>query len=178
MFRLPPIRSLLSNFILWVVVPLSLVLFGVIVASLVAYQRTFTSLLVNRDQQLAALAVEHVSEAMDGYARMLGAVTTASGWRVPSVVAWTGGLTRAQTSLRVFNAGVAAVDANGRLLVADPPDVPPLNPQSQTRTISSGCETSYNLHLAASSTAAATGETWSSSRCRFSLTSTPFWAPS
>ena len=126
MLRLPPPRSLLSNFILWVVVPLSLVLFGVIITSLAAYQRTLTSLLVNRDQQLAALAVERVSEAMDGYATMLGAVTTASDWRTPSVAAWTSGLTRARTSLRVFNAGVAAVDENGRLLAADPPDVSPV----------------------------------------------------
>jgi acyl-CoA hydrolase len=75
--RWPPrFRSLLAQFTLRVIVPLSLVMFGVIAASLYAYQQVVTTLLIDRDHQLAVLSAARVSEAVEGYARVLEALAT------------------------------------------------------------------------------------------------------
>jgi signal transduction histidine kinase len=109
-------RSLPSRFILLVIAPLSLVLFGVILVNLVVYQETLTSLVVSRDQQLAAVVMERVSETMRGYAQRLEAAAGAPGLRSPSSEVRAAALANASASLRLLNAGTAIVDQNGQLL--------------------------------------------------------------
>ena len=119
-------RSLLSRFVVLVITPLSLVLFGVIIVDMIAYQRTLTSLLVNRDQQLAAVAVERVSETMQGYARMLGTAASAPDLRSASAPEQAAALAHAAMSAQMFTAGMAIVDSSGQVLAATPPDSPPV----------------------------------------------------
>ncbi len=126
MLKLLRNRSLLSRFILLVIAPLSLVLFGVIIVDMIAYQRALTSLLVNRDQQLAAVAVERVSETMQGYAGMLETAASAPDLRSASATDRAAALAHASTSAQVFTAGMAIVDSSGQVLAATPPDSPPV----------------------------------------------------
>ena len=119
-------RSLLSRFVLLVITPLSLVLFGVILVNLVAYQRTLTSLLTSRDQQLAAVVVERLSESLQSYVRTLAAAAQQPDLRSPSDQVRDAALARAAGSLREFNAGLAVVDSSGQVLSATPPDSPPV----------------------------------------------------
>jgi signal transduction histidine kinase len=114
--RWSPLWSLLSRFVVLVVVPLSLVLFGVIVFSLVAYQQSLTSLLVDRDQQLAVLVAARVDEAVQADARLLETLANSSDIRGQTADTWPASLADKSQTLQIFDAGVMLVDQGGRVL--------------------------------------------------------------
>lgn len=119
-------RSLLAQFILRVVAPLSLVMFGMIGVSLYAYQQVLTALLVDRDRQLAVVTAERISTATEGFARALEALATTSDVRSSSLAARTAALTGAAEVLKIFSAGVAILDQEGNVQVAAPAGASPV----------------------------------------------------
>jgi signal transduction histidine kinase len=125
--RWPPrFRSLLAQFTLRVIVPLSLVMFGVIAASLYAYQQVVTSLLIDRDHQLAVLSAARVSEAVEGYARVLEALATSPEVQSHSAEMRATALEDAADALQFFDAGVVIVDRDGAMLTVAPPGSSPV----------------------------------------------------
>jgi len=125
--RWPPrFRSLLAQFTLRVIVPLSLVMFGVIAASLYAYQQVVTSLLIDRDHQLAVLSAARVSEAVEGYARVLEALATSPEVQSHSAEMRAAVLEDAADALQFFDAGVVIVDRDGAVLTVAPPGSSPV----------------------------------------------------
>lgn len=122
----PGFRSLLTQFTLRVIVPLALVMFGVIAASLYAYQQVVASLLVDRDRQLAVLSAARVSEAAEGYARVLEALATSPEMQSSSAEVRAAALQDASDALQFFNAGVVIVDRDGAVLTIAPPGPPPV----------------------------------------------------
>ena len=125
--RWPPrFRSLLAQFTLRVIVPLALVMFGVIAASLYAYQQVVTTLLVDRDRQLAMLSAARVSEAVEGYARVLEALATSPEVQSNSAEMRATALEDAADALQFFDAGVVIVDRDGAVLTVAPPGSSPV----------------------------------------------------
>jgi hypothetical protein len=103
-------RSLHAQTILRIVLPLSLIIAGLVVASLYIYNRVVTSLIVERHHQLADLAAASVSEGIEGYASVLE--TLASDQRLLSQFPEerAGALLEAEEVLEIFDAGVLIVD--------------------------------------------------------------------
>lgn len=107
------LRSLFAQSLLWIAIPLSLLMLGVILMSLLAYQRTVGALLVDRDRQLAVLSATRVSQDLDIYAdhlEDLAAEPSTLNARLGSATPWQDLPTEV---MRVFNAGVVIVDENG-----------------------------------------------------------------
>lgn len=125
--RWPPrFRSLLAQFTLRAIIPLALVMFGVIAASLYAYQQVVTSLLVDRDRQLAILSAARVSEAVEGYARVLEALATTPEVQSDSAEVRAAALEGAAEALQFFGAGVVIVDRDGVVLTIAPSESSPV----------------------------------------------------
>ena len=122
----PRFRSLLAQFALRVIVPLSLVMFSVIAASLYAYQQVVTSLLIDRDHQLAVLSAARVSEAVEGYARVLEALATSPEVQSNSATLRVTALEDAADTLQLFDAGVVIVNRDGVILTVAPPGPSPV----------------------------------------------------
>lgn len=107
------LRSLHAQAILRIVLPLSLIIAGLVAASLFTYSRIVTSLIVERHHQLADLAAASVSEGIEGYASVLE--TLASEERLLSQFPEEriGALLEAEEVLGIFDAGVFIVDEEG-----------------------------------------------------------------
>ena len=73
------LHSLHAQALLRIVLPLSLIIAGLVVASLYIYNRVVTSLIVERHRQLAHLAAASVSEGIEGYASVLETLTSICG---------------------------------------------------------------------------------------------------
>lgn len=71
MARSSPTRKLLPQSVLWIGLPVGLVLVAAIVAGLLAYQQVVSSLLVDRDRQLAALSAGQIGRALGDQALVL-----------------------------------------------------------------------------------------------------------
>lgn len=80
----------------------------------------------DRDRQLATLSATRVSEAVQGYARVLEALASNPDLRGPSWEARDAVLKSASETLAVFNAGAVLVDRHGRALNAAPEGVQPV----------------------------------------------------
>ncbi len=118
------LHSLLAHFALRVIAPLTLVMVVMIAAGLYAYQQTITSLLIDRDQQLAVLSAAQLSEAMAGYARELGKPAqipfVAQNVKLGLKPVWSRGPLTASGLLEIFTAGVVAVNAEGQVVDVTP----------------------------------------------------------
>ena len=106
MHRSLPFRSLLPQFTFRVILPLSLVIFGVIATGLYASQQTVTSLLIERHRQLATLSAARVSEAVEGYIRVLEALAETPEIQSDSSSVQLNKLQSVSDTLEIFNAGV------------------------------------------------------------------------
>ncbi len=119
-------RSLLAQSLLWIILPLSLVVVAIILAGTFTYQQIVTSLLIDRDRQLATLSATRVSQALNGYA---GSLQTFSRQALPySALDFLAEVkldppTEIKTN---FNAGVLLVDKYGQVLTSAPSIVDPL----------------------------------------------------
>jgi signal transduction histidine kinase len=109
-------RSLHAQAILRIVLPLSLILAGLVVASTYNYNRIVTSLIVERHHQLAGLAAASVSEVIEGYASVLD--TLASKHRLLSRLPEERleALQEAEDVFDIFDAGVLIVDKQGLVI--------------------------------------------------------------
>jgi signal transduction histidine kinase len=101
-----------------IVLPLSLIITGLVVASLYTYNRVVTSLITERHRQLADLAAASVSEGIEGYASVLE--TLASEQRLLSQFPEerAGALLEAEEVLGIFDAGVFIVDEQGSVITS------------------------------------------------------------
>ena len=115
-------RSLLAQSVLRIILPLSLVLLGVIAAGVFANARVVTSLLVERNRQLAMLSAASISDTLEGYARVLEVLAGNVDVRSESAEVRLAVLQDAADALEIFNTGVAIVDGNGAVLTAVPAD--------------------------------------------------------
>src|SRR5689334_2862734 len=113
-------RSLLAQSVLWIALPLALLMISLVVAGAFAYRQIVASLLIDRDRQLAILSAQQVSEAINGYARILETLATDADIRNPSPAVRSGELADAANVLEVFNGGVRVVDQNGKVISAAP----------------------------------------------------------
>lgn len=113
-------RSLLAQSVLWIALPLALLMISLVVAGAFAYRQIVASLLIDRDRQLAILSAQQVSEAINGYARVLETLATDAEIRGSSPEARSEELAAAADVLEVFNGGVRVVDQNGTVISAVP----------------------------------------------------------
>ncbi len=72
-------RKLLVQSVLWIALPMGLVLTGAIVAGLLAYQQVVSSLLIDRDRQLAAISASQIGRTLGDQALVLQTALEA-GW--------------------------------------------------------------------------------------------------
>jgi signal transduction histidine kinase len=114
------LRSLQGHYLRWVVLPLAVVMMALIVAGLLAYQQIVTSLIMDRDRQLATLTAAGISEVIEGYAHTLETLAASSELQNPSVEKRTAALRNASGALAAFDVGVILVDQDGRMLAAIP----------------------------------------------------------
>ena len=117
------LRSLHAQAILRIVLPLSLIIAGLVAASLYIYNRVVTSLIVERHRQLAYLAAASVSEGIEGYASVLE--TLASEQRLLSQFPdeRAEALLEAEEVLGIFDAGVVIVDEEGLVITTSGDDL-------------------------------------------------------
>jgi len=133
--RLSPsshLHSLHAQAILRIVLPLSLIIAGLVAASLFIYNRVVTSLIVERHRQLAHLAAASVSEGIEGYASVLE--TLASEQRLLSQFPEerAEALLEAEEVLGIFDAGVLIVDEEGLVITTSANDL--ISPRSDVST--------------------------------------------
>ncbi len=123
-----PVRfhSLLTQFVLRVIAPLTLAMLAILATGLYVYQQTVTSLLVDRDRQLAALASAQLSEALAGYTRQLGMLAAAPELRSESAATRAARLESATDTLQIFTAGLVLVDEAGATLNIAPAEMSPV----------------------------------------------------
>jgi signal transduction histidine kinase len=119
-------RSLLAQSLLWIILPLSLVVISVILAGTFTYQQIVTSLLIDRDRQLATLSATRVSQSLNGYAVSL---QTFSQQALPHNTLDFLAEVKLDPPTEIktnFNAGVLLVDKYGQVLTSAPSIVDPL----------------------------------------------------
>lgn len=119
--RLPSrFRSYRSHILIWIVSPLALAIFALVLAGGFLYQQVISTLVVDRHEQLANLMAASVSQVLDSYAGVLEALGSRT---VPDNS--TGGMAQisldeASEALDVFNGGVIAVDPAGSVIQTSP----------------------------------------------------------
>lgn len=109
--------------IIWVLLPLLLVLVGFMAARALAFERTLTDLLVERQRQIASSAAVGVSEVVQGYANILKALAAHPDFQNSSRNLRIDVLEGAAQALGEFDLGVAVLDSRGSqivLLAGDP----------------------------------------------------------
>jgi signal transduction histidine kinase len=112
-------RTLLIHSIGWIVLPFALLIAGLLATGALALQQIITSLLIDRDRQMATLAASSLSSELEGYIRVLEALAGNPGL-VGEPAARAEALSDAADALAVFDAGVAVADQAGIVLHAAP----------------------------------------------------------
>lgn len=100
--------------IIWVLLPLLLVMAAFVAARALAFERTLTELLVERQRQIASSAAVGVSEVVQGYARILKALAAHPDLLNNSRNLRSDALESAVQALGEFDLGVAVFDTSGR----------------------------------------------------------------
>ena len=121
-------RSLLAHSVLWVMLPFVVLTTGLVIAAVAIYQQSVTSLIVDRDRQVAHLAAASVSEGLHGYERVLTTLAGNAEIHSSSATARKKAIESAGSALSAFNAGVLAADLNGQTLTAVPVSVTTILP--------------------------------------------------
>lgn len=112
--------SLRVQAIIWLLLPFALTLGLVLVVSAVAYQQVVGSLIIARDQELATVAAQRVSEKLDNYANILAVLSNDPGLASDDPTQHYRVLNDASLQLEPFDAGVYVMDASGRIITAYP----------------------------------------------------------
>lgn len=113
-------RKLSVLALVWTVLPLALVLALVVGTGFYAYQQVIQSLLIARDQELARVSAERLSDNIRGYADLLVALANSEEMRSGDARRQRDVLARSQDLLEVFDGGVAVLDERGVVTVSDP----------------------------------------------------------
>jgi signal transduction histidine kinase len=113
-------RSLLAQSLLWIILPLSLIVIGIILAGTFTHQQIVASLLIDRDRQLAALSANRVSQVILGYADSLQAFSQRALPHNQLDFLAEIKLDPPDEILTAFNAGVVLVDKYGQVLTSVP----------------------------------------------------------
>lgn len=111
-------RRLLPQSVLWIALPLGLVMTAAIAAGLIAYQQVVSSLLVDRDRQLAALFAEQIGNSLSDQALVLQTALEAT-WARSG--AGPSSLDLDPEIARRFSCCIVVTDPSGRPLTATPP---------------------------------------------------------
>lgn len=109
-------RSLRAQAILYIALPLSLTIAGLVIASLYVYNRVATSLIIERHRQLANLAAASVSEGIEGYASILETLASKPRLLSQSPKERVEAVLEAKEVLRIFDAGVLITDKQGLVI--------------------------------------------------------------
>jgi signal transduction histidine kinase len=142
--RLPDwFRSLPTQSVLGIILPIILVTFGLIAAGLFAYQQMTTWLVIDRDRQLATLIAANVTETMEGYAGVLEALASNADLQSSVPALRDKALADASEAISIFNAGVVLLDKEGNVKTAGPtadggpvmPDIAPVLGSDYFRTL-------------------------------------------
>lgn len=142
--RLPDwFRSLPTQSVLGIILPIILVTFGLIASGLFAYQQMTTWLVIDRDRQLATLIAANVTETINGYAGVLEALASNTDLQSSVPMIRDKALADASQALEIFNGGVVLLDREGAVKTIGPaaedapvlPDVPPILEPDHIRTI-------------------------------------------
>lgn len=112
--------SLRVQAIIWLLLPFALTLGLILVVSAVAYQQVVGSLIIARDQELATVAAQRVSEKLDNYANVLAVLSNDPGLASDDPAQHYRVLNDASLQLKPFDAGVYVMDASGRIITAYP----------------------------------------------------------
>jgi signal transduction histidine kinase len=142
-------RSLPTQSVVGIILPIVLVTFGLIAAGLFAYQQMATWLVIDRDRQLATLIAANVNETIDGYAGVLEALASNADLQSPGPSVRAKALADASQAIAIFNAGVVLLDEEGAVRTVGPsgegapvmPDVPPVLEPEYFRTLREKRET-------------------------------------
>jgi signal transduction histidine kinase len=119
--RLPEkYRSLRIHAIVWILLPLAVMVFGLIGVGIYSYQRIVVQLLADHQRQLATVTATHVSQVLDGYTLVLEALAGNPEIYSDSPELRQALLDEAARSLEIFNAGVILVDPAGNYLAGAP----------------------------------------------------------
>jgi signal transduction histidine kinase len=118
-------RSLLAYLGLRILLPLSVIVFGLLALRVAAYRQALQTLLIERDEQIAVLAAAYVSDEVDDYQDMLEALARRSALTDGAPAEGADLVSRTPIVLETFNAGLAITDAEGRVLAAIPDDATP-----------------------------------------------------
>jgi signal transduction histidine kinase len=118
-------RSLLGYLALRILLPLSVIVFGLLALRVAAYRQALQTLLIERDEQIAVLAAAYVSDEIDDYQDLLEALARRNALMSGTPQEGADLVSRTPIVLETFNAGLAIADADGQVLVTIPDDATP-----------------------------------------------------
>jgi signal transduction histidine kinase len=122
------LSSLRVQAIIWLLLPFAVTLGLILVVSAVAYQQVVGSLIIARDQELATVAAQRVSEKLDNYANILAVLSNDPGLASADPAQRFRVLNDASLQLESFDAGVYVMDASGRIVTSYPDSAQPETP--------------------------------------------------
>lgn len=106
--------------IIWLLLPFAVTLGLILAVSTIAYQQVVGSLIIARDQELATVAAQRVSEKLDNYASILSVLSNDPGVASADPAQRYRVLNDASLQLEPFDAGVYVMDASGRIVTSYP----------------------------------------------------------
>ena len=117
-------RSLRVKIVAWSFIPTLIILSAVAVIIFVAYNQVTSDLVVERNRELTRLTASQLSSSLNEYGQALSAAARALA-QLPGADDYADGLAVWRTRLVMFDGGVVALDAQGRVAAAVPtrPDV-------------------------------------------------------
>lgn len=117
--RLPEkYRSLKVHAIAWILLPMALMMFALIAMGFISYQRVVTKMLIDHQQQLAAVTAANVSQIIDGYTLILEAIVNSPDFSAAEGAIREAVLKEAADRLDMFNGGIFYADQEGDLSIA------------------------------------------------------------
>jgi hypothetical protein len=69
-------RSLRVHAIVWIILPLALIVFGLVTAGILSYRQVVVQMLINHQTQMAIASASNLSQGLDGYAIVLEAMAS------------------------------------------------------------------------------------------------------
>ena len=115
------IKSLRAKTLVFALVPIAIVLVGVAIIALYAYDRVARDVVKQRDSELARISAARLSEALDRHSRLLSNIAAGEGVRSLDPVQLSSAMEKARHQLFVFDAGVVVYDDDGNMLWSQSP---------------------------------------------------------
>jgi signal transduction histidine kinase len=109
-------RTLHAQAILRIVLPLALIILGLFVAGMYAYNRIVTSLIIERHRQLAGIAGVSVSEVLEGHANVLETLASKQRLQSPSSEQRAEVLREVEEVFGLFDGGIFILNEQGAVI--------------------------------------------------------------